>query len=103
MSMIIRGIIAFWIAFFLAFVLAPFARSHEAITGWTYPARCCGEGDCAHAISASRNTDGSLTVTTKHGTATFPVGYKYEQSPDGLIHACFTSITLYCLFLDTGI
>lgn len=79
------------------------AEAHEAITGWHYPIQCCGEGDCAHAISAIRNADGSLTVTTKHGTATFPATFKHEPSPDGLIHACFTSARLYCLYLSTGI
>lgn len=79
------------------------AASHEAVTGWTYPTYCCGEGDCDYAKSATRNPDGSLTVTTKHGTATFPADFKYEPSPDGLIHACFTPHRLYCLYLATGI
>jgi hypothetical protein len=79
------------------------SNAHEAITGWHYPTYCCGEGDCAHAIAASRNQDGSLTVTTKHGTATFPATFKHEPSPDGLIHACFTPNKLYCLYLSTGI
>jgi hypothetical protein len=79
------------------------AKAHEAVTGWHYPGYCCGEGDCSHAESAVRNSDGSLTVTTKHGTATFPVNYKHEPSPDGLIHACFTPTNLYCLYLSTGI
>ncbi len=79
------------------------APAHEAITGWHYPTYCCGEGDCAHANSAIRNPDGSLTVTTKHGTATFPASFKYEKSPDGLIHACFTTLKLYCLYLDDGV
>jgi len=79
------------------------AESHESITGWQYPIRCCGEGDCAHARSAVRNPDGSLTVTTEHGMATFPASFEHEESPDGLIHACFTPSTLYCLYLATGI
>jgi len=93
---------AFLIAF--AIVSAPTsAHAHEAVTGWQYPHRCCHDTDCAHAISAIRNSDGSLTVTTKHGTATYPASFKYEPSPDGLIHACFTPQKLYCLFLATGI
>lgn len=79
------------------------AHGHEAVTGWSYPAHCCSDSDCSHAIRAIRNPDGSLTVTTKHGTATFPASFKYEPSPDGLIHACFTSTTLYCLYLSVGI
>lgn len=81
---------------------APPARGHQADSGWHYPTYCCGETDCGHALSAVRNPDGSLTVTTKHGTATFPANFKHEDSPDGLIHACFTSVRLYCLFLATG-
>jgi hypothetical protein len=93
-----------WILAAIALFLAvETAHSHEAITGWHYPNHCCGEGDCGHAISAIRNADGSLTVTTKHGTATFPASFKYERSPDNLIHACFTSVKLYCLYLATGI
>lgn len=68
-----------------------------------YPPECCSDGDCGPAIRAIRNNDGSLTVTTKHGTATFPKGFKYTPSPDGEIHACFTSAKLYCLYLSTGI
>jgi hypothetical protein len=85
----------------LCFITAP-TRAHEAVTGWMYPAQCCSEMDCGHAISASRNADGSLTVTTQHGTATFPANFKYDPSPDGLIHACFTPGRLYCLYLATG-
>ena len=89
-------------AIFLCLAALP-ASVHEAITGWTYPSHCCGEGDCAHASAAIRNPDGSLTVTTKHGTATFPASFKHEPSPDGLIHACFMPGRLYCLYLATGI
>lgn len=104
----IEGAILIWaVMMILALVamlfsgIAP-ARGHEAITGWQYPIQCCGEGDCDHARSAVRNPDGSLTVTTRHGTATFPKDFKHERSPDGLIHACFTSARLYCLYLSEG-
>lgn len=86
----------------LVLLHAPPARGHMAESGFVYPGYCCGETDCGHALSAVRNQDGSLTVTTKHGTATFPANFKYEDSPDGLIHACFTSVKLYCLFLAVG-
>lgn len=87
----------------LLFAVTTKARGHEAITGWEYPTRCCHDNDCGVALSAIRNPDGSLTVTTKHGTATFPASFAHEPSPDGLIHACFTSVRLYCLYLSTGI
>lgn len=89
-------------AVLVALLYSPASMAHEAITGWTYPAHCCGGDDCGHAISAIRNPDKSLTVTTKHGTATFPPDFKHLPSPDGLIHGCFTATTLYCLFLSTG-
>ena len=90
------------LAGYLVIAYALKAQAHEAHTGWQYPTYCCGEGDCAHAMSAVRNLDGSLTVTTRHGTATFPANFKHEQSPDGFIHACFTPLRLYCLYLATG-
>lgn len=89
------------VAFGIALWVSP-ARGHEAVTGWQYPPHCCGDRDCGHALAAKRNADGSLTVTTEHGTATFPANFKHEDSPDGLIHACFVGPTLYCLFLSSG-
>jgi hypothetical protein len=94
---------AFLAAVSLGLLLPAGALAHESVTGWHYPTYCCGEGDCGDATAATRNPDGSLTVTTKHGTATFPASFKHEPSPDGLIHACFTASTLYCLYLSTGI
>lgn len=91
------------IALLLVLVMGTMAHAHEAPSGWAYPMRCCHDNDCGVALSAIRNQDGSLTVTTKHGTATFPASFKHEDSPDGLIHACFTPSTLYCLFLAAGI
>lgn len=79
------------------------ARGHDAPSGWSYPQHCCHDSDCGPALRAVRNGDGSLTVTTRHGTATFPASFKYEPSPDGVIHACFTPAKLYCLYLATGI
>jgi hypothetical protein len=86
----------------LCLLVATGVQAHEAVTGWHYPTYCCGEGDCADARAAVRNPDGSITVTTKHGTATFPANFKHEESPDGLIHACFTPSRLYCLYLAAG-
>jgi hypothetical protein len=78
------------------------ASGHDAATGWSYPIECCHDTDCGHATAAKRNPDGSLTVTTRHGTATFPASFEHRSSPDGLIHACFTPAKLYCLFLAIG-
>lgn len=88
--------------FLVAVLSAHPSHAHEAVTGWHYPTYCCGDGDCGHALAANRNPDGSLTVTTKHGTATFPAKFEHEPSPDGLIHACFSSVKLYCLYLAPG-
>lgn len=98
----IVGIVAVTGFIILLFLLPRAALGHEAKSGWTYPPECCGDGDCDEASAAIRNQDGSLTVTTKHGTATFPAKYPYRQSPDGKIHGCFVGARLYCLFLDTG-
>ncbi len=90
------------VALLILMLLTPAAAAHDAPSGWRYPAECCSDGDCAPALLAIRNRDGSLTVTTKHGTATFPADFKHEPSPDGEIHACFTASTLYCLYLSSG-
>jgi hypothetical protein len=87
----------------LYLLLATRVQAHDAHTGWQYPRECCSDGDCDAAIVATRNADGSLTVTTKHGTATFPANFPHRDSPDGLIHACFTPRTLYCLYLAAGL
>lgn len=80
------------------------AHAHDAPSGWAYDHDCCHDSDCGPAITAIRNLDGSLTVTTKHGTATFPRDFKtIRRSPDGEIHACFTTYRLYCLYLSAGI
>lgn len=84
-------------------VLIVRAPAHDAPSGWQYPVHCCHDSDCGPALSAIRNNDGSLTVTTRHGTATFPASFKHEPSPDGMIHACFTPWKLYCLYLSAGI
>lgn len=78
-------------------------QAHEAPSGWQYPQECCSGYDCDETSIAFRNRDGSLTVRTKNGTATFPKGFPFRQSPDGKIHACFTPSQLRCLFLDGGV
>jgi hypothetical protein len=88
-------------AIIISFLVAG-AKAHEAHTGWQYPSECCSNGDCDEAQIAIRQPDGSLKVTTKHGTATFPANFEHRNSPDGKIHACFVGTRLYCLFLSSG-
>ena len=78
------------------------AKAHEAHSGFQYPHECCSDGDCDEAKVAVRQPDGSLLVTTTHGTATFPANFEHRDSPDGKIHACFVGTRLYCLFLASG-
>jgi hypothetical protein len=64
------------------------AISHQADTGWIYPAECCSEKDC-RAVSAekiSESPDGFVIGPT--GEA---IGYsdrRVRDSPDGEYHWC---------------
>ncbi len=80
------------------------AAAHQAPSGWTYPSECCSQRDCAPISHMERHPDGSITVTTKHGTVTFPRGFRHRESPDLEGHACFhpRSGNPYCLFLAPG-
>jgi hypothetical protein len=89
---------------FLLFGLTQ-AFAHESSTGWQYPAECCHDRDCGEILDMVVNDDGSMTVTTKHGTATFPKDYPVKTPGDNKNHACFMNYDgttiLYCLFLHT--
>ena len=60
------------------------AKSHS----W-YPPECCSDKDCAPAL-AFFNKDGSITLTSIHGTATLPFDQKYkiQSSEDNDWHVC---------------
>ena len=79
------------------FLMPSSAKAHDA-GGWQYPHECCHDTDCAVIDKITEERDGSVLVTTKHGTARFPKGHPRKDSPDGRGHACFTPTKLYCLF-----
>jgi len=70
---------------------------------YAYPAHCCGGNDCAPIINVVRLGDGSMRITTKHGTAVFPSDFKWEEFDSQKAHACFSPEKLYCLLGRTGI
>ena len=96
-------LLIFLLAALFAFVfLAAIAAAHQAPSGWQYPPSCCNQNDCAPVIAMQQQADGSLHVSTKHGSAVFPADFRRQESPDGQAHACFTPQVLYCLFLGPG-
>lgn len=67
-----------------------------------YPYECCSDNDCDLVTEAVFNPDGSILVTTKHGTMLFPPKFPIKGSPDGKMHACFTKDKPLCLFDGAG-
>ena len=73
-------------ALFVALVIAGPAQGHDF-----YDKKCCDNQDCAPASKIIRNADGSITVTTKHGTARYYPRYRRDHrrpSKDQRYHAC---------------
>jgi len=58
-----------------------------------YPKECCSGQDCAEVTDKIEHPDGSMTVTTKHGTAKIPKGFKKMPSSDNKDHACIINYT----------
>ena len=82
------------------------AKAHEAPAGWIYDYRCCGNNDCSVATKVEDMPDGSLRVTTKWGTATYPRDYPRAPSQDSDYHAYFSPADpkrLYCLYVPAGV
>lgn len=92
-----------WLGLMALLIVAQPVEAHKADSGMVYDHECCHDTDCAEVIQGVRNFDGSLTVTTKHGKATFPKDYPMRESKDGKFHACFTPSKLYCLYGAAGI
>lgn len=59
------------------------AHSHE----W-YDKECCSEQDCAPVLSLSKNSDGSMNLTSKHGTVNIPKEFSKRPSRDNQEHIC---------------
>jgi len=72
--------------------------------GW-YDYDCCSDNDCAPIIKETALPDGSLEVTTKHGTAIFPPNFPVRSSKDEHSHACFIPSTKkpLCLYRGAGV
>lgn len=81
----------------LFFALAPQAKAHEAMSGWSYPISCCAGYDCGELtpdrvkpIAGGYLVDGKFKVLQADAMS----------SPDGHYHACFpTPHYLKCLFV----
>lgn len=67
----------------IAIVGANAAQSHE----W-YDKECCSDDDCAPVEKTVYNDNGSITVTSKHGTVTIPRGFPRKPSKDEKDHVC---------------
>ena len=81
---------------FVGLLIKP-AGAHTAVSGWSYPASCCADYDCAE-ISPSRvkEAPGGYIVD---GHFSVPHS-EVKQSPDGHFHACFPNPEmLRCLFI----
>ena len=83
--------------------------SAPAVAHDWYPKECCNNQDCAPVESVTWSVPAGegmrqLVVTTKHGTATVPIGFPARESKDGRMHACmrqneFGAWDVMCLFM----
>ena len=105
---------------FLALAIAVVlpAQAHNAPSGWTYPAWCCGQGDCAQLPpNAVRATAAGWVITLAPGsnpaipagtapyTLTVPYNHpELRESPDGRFHLCLypTPQHARCFFAPVG-
>jgi hypothetical protein len=103
---------------FLALAVAAVAQAHNARSGWTYPAWCCGAGDCAELPpGAVRATAAGWVITLRPGsnpaipagtapyTLTVPYAHpEIRESPDRKFHLCLypTPRDVRCFFAPAG-
>lgn len=91
-----------WVVFGIVLVvIAACVRNvyaHDAPSGWTYPAKCCGSRDCIPLAAEA-------VVEFKFGYWITATGETVEESratpsPDGRFHACRNLVTgkLTCFF-----
>lgn len=75
------------------------APGHEAPSGWTYDADCCGKNDCA-PVTKAEFKDGKWFYSTQFGTAAVGERTKFRESKDALTHACIVKWDpeVYCLY-----
>lgn len=95
---------AAFLLYFLAILLVVLflptvSRAHD----W-YPIECCSGYDCAPVEKMTRQPDGGLWVTTKHGTGFVPHEMTRRESKDERSHACIRKtwdgeFRVICVFL----
>lgn len=87
MVMLYKAIFFFMIMFLCLVIVGTFqpTRAHS----W-YPEKCCSDDDCSVATGMFFNKDGSMTFTSRHGTAVLPFDekYKIQRSEDNNWHVC---------------
>jgi hypothetical protein len=59
------------------------ARAHD----W-YPMECCHGMDCAPVDHAELQSNATLIVTSRHGTAVVPATFPRRESKDSRMHVC---------------
>ena len=108
MSKMIRDIIIAVIIPLSAIMIAAFLNVSQAPAHGWYPIACCSGYDCAPVIKAIASGDGTLIVTTKHGTAMVPSDMTRRESQDHQMHACIRPDQagiprVVCIFMPPGI
>lgn len=99
----------------IAFLLATPALAHDAPSGWSYDAYCCGGHDCGPVIryEYTHPKDGSLSMlrlTIRNGmnqeltgqVSANLEGTEVKVSPDADMHACIYPIGsehIRCLYM----
>jgi hypothetical protein len=79
------------------------ARPHEAPSGWSYPASCCSNRDCAEVPpTAIKEGQGGVTILSTGETLAYG-DTRLKDSPDGAVHVCrppnSPKARTICLFL----
>lgn len=101
----------------VAACLATPAPAHQAMSGWSYPASCCSDRDCAEIpadVVREHVRDGFVVTVapgahpmwpiTKPGPLTVAVPYlDVRVSPDGRFHLCIDATgKVLCFFAAHG-
>ena len=91
-----------------AVAIALFMSLSQAPAHSWYPVECCSGYDCAPVDKAVASGDGSLSVTTIHGSAMVPPSMRRRDSRDNRMHACIRPDAagvprVICIFLPPGI
>lgn len=98
MKVVVGLLLGFWVVS---------AQAHEALSGWTYPPECCGNGDCHEVEGATvEATPQGYFIPANGDTVTYRGDSRLKPSPDGRYHICTRGGTpdgyTYCLFVPSG-